>query len=510
MGNLLARYKKSVIENFTDNITANTARYYAYAAGPVPYDGATPASTKDDYSNIFEHNWQLIFGKKLANSDIVPVISKIEWTANTVYTRYDNYANNLANSEYYVVVPPSLPGEYYHVYKCIDNANGANSTVPPDLQQSASFTKSDGYTWRYIYSISSSDYSKFATSNWIPVTPNNTIITNAKNHQGVEVVRVTNAGNGYISYHDGTIRTVVNSTLIEIGTAASTDNGFYTNNGIYIYSNLTATGQLRTVSNYVSNLSGKWVYLDSPANTDAITAGVTLYKISPAVVFNTDGVDPLAYSVVNSTSNTIDSIVVIDTGSGITRANVHLQSNSIYGSGANVYAIVPPAGGHGADPASELNVQGMCIAFNFANSEGNTIPTNISYNKIGIMRNPHEMISANGAKGNAYSDSTFVQLTMATVAPATTFSNGALVIGETSGARGVVAFSNSTTIYISGDTHFANAEVIATEDGNTTATIDINNYADLYTKDLTPLYTQNIDDAVRGNQTESFKIIIKV
>jgi hypothetical protein len=243
MGNILSSYKKGVIEDIVNSISGNTARYYAFAANPVASSNGVAAVCKDDYSNIFGNNWYLLFGKRLANTDIAPVIRKIEWTANTVYTRYDNMANNLANSSYYVAVTPAIPGELYHIYKCIDNANGANSTVAPDLQQASSFTKSDGYTWRYIYSISSANYSKFAVSDYMPVFANNTIVTNAKNYQGVEVVPVVNAGNGYISYHDGTIRTVVNSTLIEISANASTDNGFYVNNGIYIYNNLVATKQ---------------------------------------------------------------------------------------------------------------------------------------------------------------------------------------------------------------------------------------------------------------------------
>lgn len=510
MGNILSSYKKGVIEDIVNSISGNTARYYAFAANPVASSNGVAAVCKDDYSNIFGNNWYLLFGKRLANTDIAPVIRKIEWAANTVYTRYDNMANNLANSSYYVAVTPAIPGEPYHIYKCIDNANGANSTVAPDLQQASSFTKSDGYTWRYIYSISSANYSKFAVSDYMPVFANNTIVTNAKNYQGVEVVPVVNAGNGYISYHDGTIRTVVNSTLIEISANASTDNGFYVNNGIYIYNNLAATGQLRTVANYVANLTGKWVYLNEAANAAAITAGITLYKISPAVVFNTDGTDPKAYSIVNATSNTIESIVVIDTGAGITRADVTLQSNSVYGSGANIYAIVPPPGGHGADPAGELDVRGLCISFNFANSEANTIPTNILYNKIGLYKNPYGR-HANTSKADPFVGATFNQLVRANVFPSTTFTNNTIVYGQTSGAKGIVAFSNSSQIYIAGDNLFTDNEVIISEDGTTSTEIDINNSGDIYTKDLYPIYTQNIDDATRAsNQTESFKIIIQV
>lgn len=509
MGKIIPTFKKAVIDEITASITANTARYYAFAANPVVNANGVPDTDYTDYDTFHNNNWQAIFGKRITDSDILAVVDNNTWTANTVYARY-NDKEDMTDEEFFVTVPPALPGGYYHVYKCIDNANGANSTVSPDLQQGSSFTKSDGYTWRYMFSVSSANYSKFATTDYIPVTPNTTIVTNARNYQGVEVVSITNNGNGYSSYHDGTITSVVNSSLIEISSNASTDTGFYTNNGIYIYNDLSATGQLRLVSSYVSNLSGKWVYLDSTVNTAAITAGTTNYKISPAVVFNTDGTDPLAYSVMNTTSNTISSITVIDVGSNITRADVVLQSNSIYGSGANAYAILPPPGGHGSDPAAELNCQGVCIAFNFANTESSTIPTNISYNKIGLYKNPSIRL-ANTDKGGAFVNATFSQVLKANVYPSATFSNGDFVYGSTSGAKGLVAFSNSTQLYLCGDNLFSNGETITSANGSLSTVITINSFGHLYMKDLKPLYTQNISDATRGaSQTESFKIVLQV
>ena len=105
---------------------------------------------------------------------------------------------------------------------------------------------------------------------------------------------------------------------------------------------------------------GKWISVTSSPNTDNITAGVSLYRISPKVLFNSDGdVDPSAYTTVNTSTNSIHSVVMIESGSDVSWANVSIQSNSIYGSGANVYAIVPPAGGHGFDAVSELDVKGL-------------------------------------------------------------------------------------------------------------------------------------------------------
>lgn len=510
MGKLLPSYKKGVIDEILLNITANTSHYYAFASNPVSYSGNTPAASAADYDANFVQNWQLLFGKKLSNTDIVPMIKNIRWEANTAYVKYDNSVD-LSNSAFYVVTDPGVPGGQYDIYKCIDNANGAVSTEIPDQLQAASFTKSDGYTWRYIASISDANYSKFATTAYVPVTPNTSVVSGAYDYSGVEVVKISHSGNGYSAYTNGVVQSVSNSTLIQISASASTDNDFYTRNGIYIYNESEATSQLNVVSAYVSNSTGNFVYLASAANTNNITPSVTRYSISPRVIFQTDGdVDPAAYSVINTTSNSIGSIVIVEIGYGISWANVSIQSNTSYGSGALVSAIVPPAGGHGAEPVAELNVQGMGVSFRFANNEGTTIPSNVLFNKIGLIKNPYEL-EANTAKGDRYSSNTFSAVIKASLTPSVLFTVGHEVIGANSGAVGTVAFANSTTVHLTGDKYFDSGETIVSSNNGTTSAITINTIGDIYSKDLKPLYIQNIDNVQRSNsQTESFKLIIQV
>lgn len=511
MGKILPSYKKAIIDDVISNITSNTSQYYAFVANPVPTVGNTPMITNDDYTTTFSNDWQMIFGKKLNNVDIIPVINNVQWQTNTVYTRYDNTSNTLYNSQYYVITPPAVSGGTYDVYKCIDNANGSPSLQIPDQLQPSSFTKSDGYTWRYITSISSSNYLKFSTDQYAPIYPNTTIVASAYSYTGVEVVQIVNGGSGYNAYNNGTVRGVVNSTVIQIEAVASLDNDFYTTNGIYIYNTGFATAQLKTVSKYVSNLTGNWIYLDSSANTNNITPSVTQYRISPKVVFKTDGSStPKAYSVVGGTSNSINQIVIVDTGLGISRATVSVQS--IFGSGANLYAIVPSAGGHGANPAVELNVQGFSTAFSFANNIGNTTTTNITYNKIGLLKNPYVLSNTGTKSVTQYYANTFNALLQANVVPTgTIFSVGDTVTGSTSGAVGTVAYSNSTVLYLTGDKYFSNNETVVSGSGLLSASIQINTLGSIYTKDVTPLYIQNITNVTRSNtQTESYKLIVQV
>ena len=224
MGKLLPSYKKALIDEVKDNIASNTSQYYAFAANPIEYVGTAPVVTEDDYSTLFTNDWQMIFGKKISNNDIYPVVQKNIWTSNSVYSRYDNTSNTLhSNNKFYVVCTPAIVGGAYHVYKCVDNANGAVSTVDPSSigtpTQATTFQTGDNYKWRYITSISNQDYDNFATSEYVPIYANSTIVSSAKNYAGVEVVVIQNTGSGYDSYTNGIVKVILILQLFKLKTA---------------------------------------------------------------------------------------------------------------------------------------------------------------------------------------------------------------------------------------------------------------------------------------------------
>lgn len=520
MGKILPSYKKAVIEELVDNIYSNTSQYYAFAANPVAFSGAIPSIANTEYDTNFISNWQMMFGKKIKAGDISPVISKNIWEANTVYSSYDNTSNTLyVDNNYYVVCDQAFAGGNYYVYKCIDNANGAPSTVDPSTigtpNQPSTFQTSDGYKWRYMYSITEYNYQRFASEKYVPVYTDALISSTAFVYSGIEKVVITSPGSGYRAYTNGIIRAVLNSTAIQIENEASASANFYRNSGIYIYNTLESTSQLAVISRYVSNSLGKFVLFSDRITTNTITTGSTRYLISPAVVFTSDGDSkPKAYTTVNTTNYSIESIVMLEKGTNISWANVAIQSN--YGTGANVYAVVPPPGGHGNDPVTELNVKGLAISFNFSNNESSTFPTaNVLYNKIGIIKNPYALTTrvrfGTVNKGAKYTANTFNQLLIANVTSAALFNPGDFVTGVRSGARGTVVFSNTTQLYLSGDKNFINNERIANSSGSIVSTIQIKKVGDIYTKDLKPIYIDNINNVNRSNtQTEVFKLTIEI
>lgn len=533
IGRVLPSFAKSMYDEMIDNITSNTSHYYAFAALMNRNADGLEITDNNDYNNNFIPTWQILFGKKLTNTDISPVVYKNMWQKDKIYDKYDNLNINLhANANFYVFSPPAVTGAPYHIYKCIDNANGAVSTVRPSILQATTFQTPDGYKWRYITSVSYKDFQNYSTLNYAPIHSNSSITDLAAINSGVEVVVVANGGSNYSTYHNGTIRSVTSSTLLQIGDDAIVSNDHYTNSAVYIYTEGSATSQFADISKYNANTSGKWITLKSAVDLNHINPGVTKYKISPKVVFDTDGAtDPVAYSVVNATTNTIHSIVVTNIGSHINWANVSLQCNTSHGSGANLYAIVPPPGGHGSDPASELDMKGVSVHFSFSNTELGTysngslsfIPTNgLEYDTVGIIKNPYEMVkitntlgeiisnSKTTKSGNRFWSKTFDQTTHVKITTGT-FNVGDKIKGSTSGAIGQILVANSSYLHIIGDKYFVNNEIITTP-GGVSASANIVHHSDVYSKDIVPLYVQyinTIDRPISNTQTESFNLLLQ-
>lgn len=584
MGYLLPRYKKAVIEDIVNSISSNASYYYAFVSNPVPtISGEADPITTDEYTTIFNSDWNMIFGKRITNNDILPVIKNISWNSNTVYDIYNNRDENLYEKNYYVVCDPDVIGGSHNVFMCLDNANNSPSTIKPTTVQNTSFKNNDGYTWRYVASISDALYKKFSANGYSPIYANTTLSLDAPYYSGIDVVVVANGGTDYRAYTNGTILSNPQANILQISTIDSqSNNGIYTNCGIYVYTTGYNTAELKTVTDYIVNASGRWISVEgNGVNTNNIIPGVTEYIISPRVVFESDGdEDPIAYSVVNNQTNAISSIVVTSPGFNISRANVSILP-ARYGSGANLYPIAPPPGGYGFDPISELNVKGFSVSFVFNTNENNTIPIDLTYNRIGLLKNPYAANTETGEKTiQPYAIQTFNQLLKTHMSPAVTYSIGDKVIGQNSSAMGVVSYintgsrilygtisssgtlvtgtgtafttdfvigdqitANSVTrtvtiintdtslvvdtswptdlsgeyyqgtgsiLYLVGDKNFTNNETISSNTGVSTS-ISITDRGKVYTKDIEPLYIQNISNVLRSNnQSESYKLIVQI
>jgi hypothetical protein len=240
------------VNNFIDAVEHSNGAYYVYAARPNPW---LAADGSVDETNVVDVNSSvaqieldtfndLIFGKAVANSDIIHVIPRKDWTVNSVYDQYDQNDANLYSKDFYVLTTPA-----YGVYKCIFNNNRSNSTVKPTLiLTDGTFETSDGYVWKYMYTVDPTANTKFTSSSFIPVTPNTEVQGNAIPGT-IDVINIANGGLGYDVFETGVVQAIIDRNTIKISNTSASTNGYYNRSSIYLKSGFGA-GQVREITGY--------------------------------------------------------------------------------------------------------------------------------------------------------------------------------------------------------------------------------------------------------------------
>ena len=136
-------------ESFTEAANINT-RYYMFLGRAQPWgtsDTVAPTPT-DTIQNTDFNVWRnMLAVKRCTATDVRFATTRYTWTTGTVYTPYSHRNTSLYSSNFYVVTSS------YNVYKCIDNNNGATSTVEPTATGTSTFKTSDGYSWKFMYNI---------------------------------------------------------------------------------------------------------------------------------------------------------------------------------------------------------------------------------------------------------------------------------------------------------------------------------------------------------------------
>jgi len=159
--------------------------------------------TPNAVSNTITHTndfWQHAYAaKKITANDLRLAVRRIDWTANTVYDMYRHDDEGLYGKNFYVVT------DEYNVYKCLYNNFGANSTSKPTYTTpDAKSTESDGYIWKYLYTVPTTDRVRFLTDDWLPIrtlTVDNGdtqwIVQESAVYGAIDIVELKTVGNGY-------------------------------------------------------------------------------------------------------------------------------------------------------------------------------------------------------------------------------------------------------------------------------------------------------------------------
>lgn len=403
---------ETFIKSFDDN------DYFMYFGRHLPYEGGDGliSETSNSVNALsFDTYNNMMFSKRINKSDTSSMIHNYSWSSGTVYSEYDHRVNDLLEKKFYTVVNDTSE---YNVYKCLFNNNDSESTVAPSRVGSSSdlspITTGDGYVWKYMYTISKTDYDKFASRNYIPVVANNSVSENAVGGT-IEVIKIDSAGSGYDNYisssvfKSGDISVNGNKTLYGAPETAEIIDDFYKGCAIKITSG-AGINQYRKIVNYTGSGSQRIFTLEEEFTVEPKVGDS--YVVYPYVYVWGDGSESIGadgIATIESTSNSIVDIEILNVGKGYRSAQSYagqmplgtslgnetvfvdvptVLSASENFAEAQLSPIISPPNGHGYDSSLELGAKRACLSIRLSNSEGGTIPTENDFRQIGIIKNP--------------------------------------------------------------------------------------------------------------------------
>ena len=219
-------------EQFYESFSEASTSYYLFVGRPQPWTATTPfgggsdtqpPTPLDNVDDEYMYFRDMQAAKRIAAADIQYAIPRHNWTSGTIYDYYrgdygaqwsstasdivktvNNGTNLWASTTLFYVLSSTN-----NVYKCMSNNGGVASTVEPSGTSNAEYSTGDGYVWKYMYSLTTTQITDFLTADFMPVATNATVAAAAALINGaVTQYKVMRGGSGYTNgpYTNQTLR----------------------------------------------------------------------------------------------------------------------------------------------------------------------------------------------------------------------------------------------------------------------------------------------------------------
>ena len=380
------------VESFTE---AAASTYYLFLGKATAFSSTTtggtdssPPTPADSPEDEFRA-WDAMLGAKLiTSSDIKYAAPRRNWANGTVYDMYrhdysssntsTSGSSNLYDSTFYFMTSD------YKIYKVLDNNGGTAFSGSEPSSTSTSPFESGGYVLKYMYTISTSDFAKYGTTDFIPVATDSTISA-AATDGAIESLSIT-SGSGYT---DGTYYSAVYGD----GSSAGTSSG--------------AIVRI-TVS------SGSIVSFGLTAGTDT-----TIHAAGTGYTFG-----------------------YVNLGDSYIFSDASLSSSASLGSGSGgaIDVIISPDDGHGASAITELGAHYVMAAITITQAEGDDFTTGNDFRSVGIVVDPTNVGTSTVATATTARQTYVTKLDTSTG----TFQADEVITQATTGASGKVVEWDST------------------------------------------------------------------
>jgi len=325
MAELTTNYYINQANSFISDIKDTRNAYYVFAGKPTawPNDSTPPVANDSVEQTGLTVYSDLLFGKLIANSDVYPLIPRYDWTSNTVYAAYDQTDADLFDKDFVIV------NDQFQVYKCLFNNGGAPSTVQPRLTSAiGTFTTSDGYVWKYMYTVDSSANTKFTSASYIPVATDANVSSNAVSGT-IDAFQLLSSGSGYSVAETGFIARLVNNRTIQLPESSSANDNFYSKSSIYLMSGF-GSGQVREIESYNGSTKQIRVPASNPFNT-FYRLDLTSSPVGTVIpgYFAEQVIDRVNYLFITSNSAFTIGSTLIQSDTGVTASIVSANTSIV-------------------------------------------------------------------------------------------------------------------------------------------------------------------------------------
>ena len=328
------------VESFTE---ASASTYYLFLGKATAFSSTTtggsdsaPPTPADSPEDEFRA-WDSMLGAKLiTSSDIKYAAPRRNWANGTVYDMYrhdytasntsTSGSSNLYDSTFYFMTSA------FRVYKVLDNNGGSAFSGSEPTSESSSPFEAGGYVLKYMFTISTSDFAKYGTTDFIPVTTDSTVSA-AATDGAIESLSVT-AGSGY------------------------TDGTYYA----AVYGDGSSQGTSSGAIVRITVSSGSIVSFGLTAGTDT-----TIHAAGSGYTFG-----------------------YVNLGDDYIFSDASLSSSTSLGSGSSgaIEVIISPDDGHGNNAVTELGAHYVMSAITLTQAEGDDFTTGNDFRTVGIVVDP--------------------------------------------------------------------------------------------------------------------------
>jgi hypothetical protein len=177
--------KTKFIDSFESDLDSNPlyifyGRANTWDSPADTYEADSPPQPSNAIQTDIDARRDMLAVKRINPTDTKVAFRKVVWKSNTVFDQYDTTIDQTVdgNNNYYIIQDDPTIINYGAVYKCLDNNNGSVSKYKPYQYINPAPNPQvlpDNYKWKYMFTVSGSDLSKFSTDQ----SPNNFVPINA-------------------------------------------------------------------------------------------------------------------------------------------------------------------------------------------------------------------------------------------------------------------------------------------------------------------------------------------